>query len=360
MKHLLYLSLVLLFVAGCVRPYLTPPSMDPTPLAPELFATPALPMEMTMTSTNTPVPSLPLRRGVNLGNMLEAPDEGEWGLTVHEEYFDLIKEADFDFVRLPVRWSTHAEETEPYTIDADFFARVDEVVDWALERGLAVIVDFHHYEEMAWDPWTHKDRFLGIWQQVAGHYQDYPSGVLFELLNEPNDQLDASLWNEYAKDALAVVREDNPTRDVVIGPVSWNAYNWVSTLDMPQDEHIIVTFHYYLPFQFTHQGADWVEGSAPWRGTTWEATEAEKAEVISHFVTVADWAQRRNVRILLGEFGAYSEADMESRLRWTEFVRSEAERHGFAWAYWEFAAGFGIYDPEAKVWREDLLKALIP
>jgi len=75
---------------------------------------------------------------------------------------------------------------------------------------------------------------------------------------------------------------------------------------------------------------------------------------------VADWAQRHKVRILLGEFGAYSKADMDSRVRWTEFVRSEAERHGFAWAYWEFASGFGVYDPDAKVWREDLLEALIP
>lgn len=48
-------------------------------------------------------------RGVNMGNMLEAPNEGDWGLFVKEEYFDTIKEAGFDFVRLPVRWSTHAD-----------------------------------------------------------------------------------------------------------------------------------------------------------------------------------------------------------------------------------------------------------
>jgi endoglucanase len=56
----------------------------------------------------------------------------------------------------------------------------------------------------------------------------------------------------------------------------------------------------------------------------------------------------------------YSKADMASRVRWTEFVRSEAERHGFAWAYWEFGSGFGIYDLDAKVWRQELLRALIP
>ena len=56
-----------------------------------------------MTPTNTPTPALALQRGINLGNMLEAPNEGEWGLRVQEEYFDLVKEAGFDFVRLPIR-----------------------------------------------------------------------------------------------------------------------------------------------------------------------------------------------------------------------------------------------------------------
>jgi endoglucanase len=62
----------------------------------------------------------------------------------------------------------------------------------------------------------------------------------------------------------------------------------------------------------------------------------------------------------MGEFGAYSKAPHDSRIRWTDFVAREAERHGFAWAYWEFASGFGVYDPNAGLWREDLLKALIP
>ena len=315
-----------------------------------------------MMPTDTPVPSQLLRRGVNLGNMLEAPNEGDWGLTVQEEYLDRITEAGFDFIRLPVRWNTHAGQEWPYTVDTAFFERVDEVVNEALERNLTVIVDFHHYEEMMTDPWGHKDRYLGIWKQVADHYRDYPSSVLFELLNEPNTQLNASLWNQYLAESLAVVRETNPARDVVVGPTNWNAYDWISTLDLPDDQHLIVTFHYYLPFQFTHQGAEWAgEEAQKWLGTPWNASDAEKAEITAHFDVVSDWAQRHhNVSILLGEFGVYSKADMASRARWTEFVRREAERHGFAWSYWEFASGFGVYDPEARVWREDLLKALIP
>jgi endoglucanase len=100
--------------------------------------------------------------------------------------------------------------------------------------------------------------------------------------------------------------------------------------------------------------------SNQWLGAEW-GSDAEKAEIVNHFDTVADWSKRRgNDRMLLGEFGAYSKADMESRVRWTAFVREQAEVHGFAWAYWEFASGFGAYDPQAKVWRESLLRALIP
>ena len=72
-----------------------------------------------------------------------------------------------------------------------------------------------------------------------------------------------------------------------------------------------------------------------------------------------EWGQKENRPIFLGEFGAYSKADLESRLRWTSFIRREAEKLGFSWAYWEFGAGFGIYDREVSVWRQNLLDALI-
>jgi endoglucanase len=34
---------------------------------------------------------------------------------------------------------------------------------------------------------------------------------------------------------------------------------------------------------------------------------------------------------------------MDDRVAWTAFVRQEAERRGFSWAYWEFDAGFGAF-----------------
>src|SRR5262245_4184166 len=89
-----------------------------------------------------------LGRGINLGNALEAPNEGEWGVTLKAAYFPAIKQAGFDSVRLPVRWSAHAQNDAPYTIDPKFAERVDWAIDQALGNKLNIIVNVHHYGEM--------------------------------------------------------------------------------------------------------------------------------------------------------------------------------------------------------------------
>ena len=54
-----------------------------------------------------------LGRGVNLGNALEAPNEGEWGMTLEAEFFRVIYQGGFDSVRVPIRWSNHAASQPP-------------------------------------------------------------------------------------------------------------------------------------------------------------------------------------------------------------------------------------------------------
>ena len=70
-----------------------------------------------------------LRRTINLGNALEAPMEGDWGMVIESEYFPTIKAAGFTAVRLPVRWSAHAKKDNPFLIDQSFLDRVKWVVD---------------------------------------------------------------------------------------------------------------------------------------------------------------------------------------------------------------------------------------
>lgn len=302
-----------------------------------------------------------LARTVNLGNALEAPTEGEWGVTLKEEFFQLIHEAGFTAVRLPVRWSAHALAEAPYTIDPEFFKRVDWAVEQAFANDLAIVVNMHHYEEMALDPGGHQARFIAIWQQIAEHYQAYPNNLLFEPMNEPNGQVGARRWNDLIATFLPVIRATNPTRNIVLGPVEWNNLRALDELVLPADDlHLIVTFHYYNPFQFTHQGAEWVQGSGDWLGTEWTAKSAQKQVIQYEFKQVADWAEANQRPIFMGEFGAYSKADMESRARWTDYVARQAEKLGFSWGYWEFCSGFGVYNLATSQWNEPLKQALLP
>ena len=287
-------------------------------------------------------PTSDLGRGINLGNKLEAPTEGEWGTPVEAWMLTTIAEGGFATVRIPTRWSAHADALPPYTIDAVFLDRVTWVVDAALAAGLTVILNVHHYQEIFSDPDGQQERFLALWRQIAAHFRDYPDALIFEALNEPNTALTSERWNVLFPLALQVIRETNPTRRVVVGTAEWGGIGAMERLQLPDDDRLIFTFHYYEPFAFTHQGAEWVDGADEWLGTTWSA-ERDGGAVRQDFNAVARWAVEHDVTVLMGEFGAYSRAPQASRVAWTTFVRREAERRGFSWTYWEFDAGFGAY-----------------
>jgi endoglucanase len=303
-----------------------------------------------------------LGRALNLGNALEAPTEGAWGPKLTDADYPRIKAAGFDAVRLPVRWSAHAAPTAPYAIDPAWMARVDHVVRANLAAGLAVVLNVHHYDELDQAPAEHRERFVAIWRQVAEHFAGFPDALQFELGNEPHGGHTAEEWNRTFPLALAEVRKSNPTRAVHVGSAQWNQIQALSALRLPAaDRHLIVHLHYYSPFHFTHQGASWVKGSDAWKGTKWEGTPAEQAAVRRDFAVAAAWAKQEGRPVFLGEFGACSGvADLAARVRWTGFIAREAEAQGFKWAYWEYQATFGIWDPKAQAWRRPLLDALIP
>ncbi len=302
-----------------------------------------------------------LGRGINLGNALEAPKEGDWGVILKEEYFRLIKEKGFNSVRIPIKWSAHALQNPPYTIDENFFKRVDWAISKSFENKLAVVINVHHYDEIMKEPQNHKERFLMIWDQISKRYSKYSSDLMFEILNEPNSQLTTDIWNSLIAETLPVIRKDNPNRTLIIGTANWGGVDNLNSLKIPVDEkNVIVTFHYYNPFQFTHQGAEWVLGSDVWLGTKWYGSTQEQNAVISDMEKALAWSNTNQRPLYLGEFGAYSKADLQSRAMWTNFVARAAEQKGFSWAYWEFCSGFGIYNSTTGTWVEPLLNALIP
>ena len=276
-----------------------------------------------------------------------------------EKHFELLKKAGFNSVRINLHAFRHMDKDNNWTLSKNWFDTLDWAVEKATANGLAVILDLHEYNVMAQDPGGNKEKFLSFWRQVSEHYKNAPDSVFFEILNEPNKALTPKLWNQYFREALAIIREKNPTRIVIIGPAFWNSVDHLDELELPQDDrYIIVTVHYYKPMQFTHQGASWTNQRDK-VGISW-GTDSEKNAVRADFEKVNAWTKKNNRPIFLGEFGAYDRAPMESRVRYTDFVARTAESFGWSWAYWQFDSDFILWDMKKDTWVEPILKALIP
>lgn len=307
-----------------------------------------------------------LGRGINLGNMLEAPREGDWGVRLEPAYIDKVAGA-FSTVRVPVRWSNHAALTADARLDEAFARRVDQVVDALLARGVYVIINMHHYNQLSGtalhpnekevDPAVMEARLVNMWRQIAQRYQDRSPRLLFELLNEPHGRLNGDAWNALAPKVLAAVRATNPSRTVLIGPGEWNSVYELKKLRLPPDRNVIVSIHNYDPFNFTHQGVEHLAKPFPLGTTCCDATQ--RKAITDALDTARSWSAANGYPLHLGEFGTYEKVDMPSRVAYTRFVRDEAERRGIPWTFWEFASEFGVWSPKTGEWVEPLRRALL-
>ncbi len=302
-----------------------------------------------------------LGRGMNMGNSFEAPSEAEWGNPWKPEYFKIIAELGFNHVRLPVRWepTDRSLSTSPYTINPVFLERIKQVVDSAFKYNLHIIVNMHHHEALFENPAGQKERFLSLWNQIATYFKDYPNQLLFEVMNEPHSNITPELWNVFFAGALMEIRKTNPTRVVLMGVAEYGGLGGIAQLQLPIDDYLILSPHYYNPFNFTHQGADGIAGADSWIGTKWNDTEAERETVASEFSYAMQFSETNHIPVHVGEFGSYNKADSESRNRWTTFLARWFEQQNMSWAYWEFSAGFGIYNPTTKVINTPLADALL-
>ena len=303
--------------------------------------------------------SLPIGRCVNMGNSLETPAEGAWGgKKIDAADFKRIADAGFNTIRLPVRWSTRASDTAPYSIDPAFMARVKTVVDDARKVGLNVILNSHHFEEIHKDPsGANIAKLAGMWTQIATAFADQPeSNLWFEIENEPHDKFNDSNLLKVLNPALAEIRKSNPTRPVIIGGEFWSGVNSLKTLQLPDDPNIVPTFHYYDPFNFTHQGATWVDPSPP-LGRKYGGPEDKKL-LQNDLQKVRDYVARTGKTPFMGEFGAYSTVSIEDRVNYQKTIRVAFDQVGIGMCAWAYTNTFPLWDQEKKAWVPGMRDAM--
>jgi endoglucanase len=263
--------------------------------------------------------------------------------------------AGFRTVRVPACWTDHLASDG--SIDAGFAARVDAVVDELLAHDLEVVLDVHHFDAVHADAAGRAPVLAELWRQLARRYAEHSPALLFELLNEPRAPMTPAAWNRLAASTLAAIRDVDARRRVVIGPAAANTLDALEELQPPDDPELILTVHYYAPFRFTHQGAEWEPGADAWLGTTW-GDEVDHEAVTADLERAAAWATRQGRPLFVGEFGTREAADRASRLRWTGWVRREAERLQLGWCYWALGTEFRLMHRDGS-WDADLLDALL-
>lgn len=313
----------------------------------------------------------PFSRGVNLTGWLQTSGAHQIQFSEYtKQDFINIQSLGCDVIRLPINLH-HMTDGEPdYIFDPLFLNFLDQIVDWAEDLKIHLILDNHTFDPAVETDPDIGDILIPVWTQLAEHYKNRSEYLYYEILNEPHG-LDDAAWNRIQQDVVEAIRTVDTTHTLVIGPASWNSYNNLNQMPAYNDNKLIYTFHFYDPFLFTHQGATWTDPSyASLAGVPFPYDEAKMPECpddlkgtyveynLNHYAEegteddvralidiAVEFGETRNVPIYCGEFGVYiPNSPAEDRVYWYEVVRSYLEEKGIAWTIWDYQGGFGIFE----------------
>ena len=281
-------------------------------------------------------------RGINLGNTLEPPREGQWNNgPAQESYFDAYVEAGFSNIRIPVRWDQHTGNSTPFAIDESWMNRVEEVVDWGLERGFYITLNGHHEDwiKTNYANPTLRARYDSIWVQVAERFQNKSEKLLFEIINEPKGMTRANV-DDLNKRILGIIRKNNPTRLVIYGGNEWANSAELLNAAIPEDDYVIGYYHAYDPWQFSGEGMG-----------TW-GSASDYQQLTNKYQSVKNWSIANDISIHHSEFGAIHACDFNSRMRIYAHNVEQCIAKGFAFSVWDDGGDFRILNRGNNTWPE--------
>ncbi|PIT03517.1 cellulase [Bradyrhizobium nitroreducens] len=243
-------------------------------------------------------------------------------------------------------------------LDEAVLKRLDVVIEEVLARNLIPVLDEHDTDTCQRDVAGCAEKLKAFWTQIAGRYAGRYPTLVFEVLNEPGGQMTSTSWNTLLNECLGIIRTSNPGRTVIAAVLNVDDMP-VEDLALPSgDRNLIVTFHYYAPIRFTHQGAPWSPIFSRLGPLDWGTPEDER-RALADFEKIRGWSEREKRPIYLGEFGVYERAPAEARTRYLSFVARNADRLGWAWAYWQFDHDFAAFDSARQTWKPDIMRALM-
>lgn len=341
--------------------------------------------------------------GWNLGNTLDATgaadvsSETSWDQPkTTKEMIEGIAAAGFKTIRLPVSWANHLIDNK-YTVDPAWIKRVKEIVDWAIDAGLYVIINDHHdqYTKEGLMPhasgyypnslnWNESMLFLkNLWAQISISFNSgYDERLIFEIVNEPrlcghehewwynpnctackNGASTLNRLNQICLDTIRSSGKNNAHRFVMITGLaaSVNSYHADDSFVLPADtatDRLIVSIHMYSPYTFAMEnpGTTVFESKLAW-------------ELSQDFDFLAEKFVSKGVPVVIGEFGATNKNNPEERVKWFKFFMENARKYGMCSVLWDngdwnvrntFAEKFGFYNRlECSWYFPEIVKAIV-
>lgn len=336
--------------------------------------------------------------GWNLGNTFDANDdnwgsrdelmmEKAWvGVLTKPEMIQDVHAAGFNTLRLPVSWHNHVDK-ETFEISEKWLDRVQEVVDYAINDGMYVILNTHHdvYPEFYYPSNEHYETsskyIKSIWTQLSERFKDYDEHLIFESMNEPRLKGHANEWSFSASNADCMEAADciNRLNQLFVDTVRASGGNnenrylmvpgyaaapenalgdWFVLPKDTADNKIIVSVHAYTPYAFALQdgGTD-----------TFEITNAAQTSEIIRFVSnLYKKFVVNGIPVVIGEYGARAKNDnLQSRVNYAAFYACVASSRNIPCVWWDnhgFKGSgelFGIYDRRALEFRyPEIVEAL--
>ncbi len=169
--------------------------------------------------------------------------------------FVLLKQLGFKSLRLPVAFAYFESEHIPVE---QLFTHIDNFVKQCNLYGFKLIIDYHNGNLNNVNYSTETSKLIYLWQTLTKRYAHVShDDLFFELYNEP-PHMDPQIWKDAAYNIATAIRKIDKERTLIIGASNYNSIYELSRFVRLADENVIYTFHFYEPFLFTHQGAEWI------------------------------------------------------------------------------------------------------
>ena len=303
--------------------------------------------------------------GWNLGNTFDAI-KGSWnrnademtvetswvGIKTTEEMIEAIQNAGFSSIRVPVSWHDHVSGPD-HEISEKWLNRVQEVVDWAYNRGMYVIINIHHDEDQFLPASSHYEESAYyvecVWRQLAERFRDYDEHLIMESMNEPRLVNTTYEWtfnpsapecvdaadclnrlNQLFVDTVRASGGNNATRYLMVPAYDAAPGNAVrDSFLLPTDSadnKIIVSAHAYTPYDFTlNQNG----------GNTF-GTQNQKADIVGFMNSLYNQYIVNGIPVVIGEYGAMVKGDnLQDRVDWAAFYVASASARNLPCLYWD-------------------------